>query len=203
VSTPQQTDLIARFRAGDEVAFRTLFERHERLLRAHLASRIPAHVRRRFSVADVLQEACIVAFRRREDFEERGENAFRNWLFGIADRRLREEVRYHADASKRAADREVTRGARPGTAFFAGNRASPGSVAAASEMATRIRDAISELPDDYREVLNLALEEGLPLRDVAEHMGRSRDAIKKLYGRALLQLRLAIPREGNDDAAER
>jgi len=203
VTTSGRSDLIARFRAGDEAAFRTLFERHERLLGDRLAGRIPPHIRRRFSVADVLQEACIVAFRRRGDFDDRGKNAFRNWLFGIVDHRMREEVRRHADASKRASGREVTRGARPDTSHFVGNGASPGSVAASNEMAMRIRDAISGLRGDYRKVLLLALEEGLPLRDVAERMGRNRDAIKKLYGRALLQLRQAVPHEEDHDAAGR
>ena len=201
VSPSSQADLIERFRAGDESAFRTLFERHERLLRARLAGRIPAHVRRRFSVADVLQETCIVAFRRREDFEDRGENAFRNWLFGIVDRRLREEVRHHAGTSKRAADREVTRPGRPDTACFADGGRSPGSVAASSELATGIRDAMTGLSDDYQEVLGLALEEGLALREVAERMGRGHDATKKLYGRALFQLRRAVLGERDDDPA--
>jgi RNA polymerase sigma-70 factor (ECF subfamily) len=196
----EETDLIARFRAGDEAAFRTLFERHQRLLRAWLVGRIPPHVRRRFSAADVLQESCIVAFRRREDFEDRGENGFLNWLQGIVDRRLREEVRRHVGVSKRSADRDVTRSARPVTGLFVGEELSPGSEVASRELARQIRDAMARMSEADRTVLSLALEDGLPLREVAERMGRSRDATKKLYGRALSKLRRAVVPDGDHDA---
>ena len=55
---------------------------------------------------------------------------------------------------------------------------------------------MASLPPDYREVLRLAREEDLSLREVAERMGRSREAIKKLYGRALLRFKEAFDRLG-------
>ena len=44
------------------------------------------------------------------------------------------------------------------------------------------------LPDDYRNVLRMALEDGLTLKEAARRMGRSHEAVKKLYGRALARL---------------
>ena len=44
------------------------------------------------------------------------------------------------------------------------------------------------LPPDYRTILRLVKEEGLTMRAAGERMGRSREAAKKLYGRALLRL---------------
>jgi DNA-directed RNA polymerase specialized sigma24 family protein len=47
-------------------------------------------------------------------------------------------------------------------------------------------------------VIHLALERGLPLRDVAEQMGRSREAAKKLYGRAVVRLRELVDGTADD-----
>jgi len=62
----------------------------------------------------------------------------------------------------------------------------------ASELAERAKTAMADLPDDYRAVLRLAVDEQLPLRVVAQRMGRSREAVKKLYGRALARFTSAM-----------
>ena len=57
--------LIRRFRDGDEEAFRILLERHAPAVQAQVGGWIPARVQRRVSIADVLQEARLIAFQRR------------------------------------------------------------------------------------------------------------------------------------------
>ena len=64
--------LLERIRAGDEDAFRALMERHLPELSARIDRWLPARVRRKVSVSDVLQEAQIVAFRRLPEFVDRG-----------------------------------------------------------------------------------------------------------------------------------
>jgi RNA polymerase sigma factor (sigma-70 family) len=44
---------------------------------------------------------------------------------------------------------------------------------------------LDELPDDYREVILLARIEGLSTREVAEQMGKSREAVALLLHRAV------------------
>jgi RNA polymerase sigma-70 factor (ECF subfamily) len=181
-----------RLQDGDQDAFRELVARHESGLRVHLAARLPPAVRRRVSVADVIQETYVAAFDKREDFQDRGEGAFGPWLRGIAEHRLKKAVRRHAGTHKRAVGREVTRGARPDTHCFAGVGKSPSVAAMSAEEVARIRAARETLPADYRQVIELILEQGLTLREAAECMGRSREATKKLYGRAMVRLRKTI-----------
>ncbi len=76
--------LIRRFRDGDEEAFRILLERCRPAVQTQVGQWMPSHIQRRVSVADVLQEARLVAFQRRADFEDRGDGSFRRWLLGIA-----------------------------------------------------------------------------------------------------------------------
>jgi len=142
-----------------------------------------------------------VALRRRRDLEPRGDNAFRNWLLGIAEMRAKEAVRYHERTAKRSARREVTRAERPETAQFVSPQPSPSQVAIGAELKAMVRQAMESLPPDYRKVLRLAREERLSLKEAAVVMGRSHEATKKLYGRAVCRFREAVEeRRGKTDA---
>jgi len=192
-------DLIRRFRDGDEDAFRALVEVHVKALEAGLARRIPGALRRRVAVSDVVQEGLLVAFRRRADFEDRGPDGFRRWLGGIVDLKLHEAIRHHGGASKRSAAREVTRSARAATEHAVGRTPSPSAAAASAETSDHVRAAMASLPEDHRTILTLALIDGLSLGDAAERMGRSREAAKKLYGRAMVGLRAALAARAGSD----
>jgi RNA polymerase sigma-70 factor (ECF subfamily) len=180
-----EEELIRRYREGDGEALEALFLRHRGILVRRIERWLPRHVRRRVSVSDVLQESRIAAFERRLDFEPRGEGAFRNWVLGIVEKKARKATERNVDVKKRAAEREVTRAHRPDTAQFLGQGPSPSEVAVGRELQALAERAMSELPDDYREVLRLSREERLPLTEVALQIGRSHEATKKLYGRAL------------------
>ena len=177
--------LIERIRRGDHGAFSALCARYLRTLERFAERRLPARLRRRVSVADVLQEAQLVALERMRDFESRGEGSFRNWLMRIVEFKVRQAVRRHRGAARRAIEREATRGSRTGTGHLVGREPSPSQAAIGAEVAERAREAMAALPETYREVLRLAREEHLTLREVGERMGRSPEAARKLLGRAL------------------
>jgi RNA polymerase sigma-70 factor (ECF subfamily) len=195
---PSDADLMRGIRRGDETAFRALFERHEASL-AKLVRRIVSDgMLRKVSVADILQETRMHAYGGREGYDPaKGSPAA--WLVGIARHRALEAARRHGGAEMRRFQREVTRGNRKDTADFAHPGPSPSEAAVSLETAERVRAAMDALPDDYREVLRLARLEGLSLREVAERMGRSREAVKKLYGRALCRCRQVFLKLGEGD----
>lgn len=178
-------ELIRRFRAGDDVALATLFTRYEAILGARIRRRLPVAVQRKVGISDVVQETRIVAFARREDFDGRGEGAFRKWVLGIADNKARAAVERFGGVAKRNVFSEVSQSHRAETGQMAGRSPSPSQVAMGDELKQLARRAMAELPEDYRLVLLLAKEQQLTMREIAQHMGRSRDAVKKLYGRAL------------------
>jgi RNA polymerase sigma factor (sigma-70 family) len=171
-----------------------LLDRHREELTARIRQRLPPRLDRKVAVSDVLQESCLVAFRRREDLEDRGGNAFRNWLLGIVDLKARESIRNQEVAARRSARREVTRSQRRDTGQFAGDQPTPSQVVIGAELADLARRAAAALPEDYRTILRLAREEGLSLGEAAERMRRSREAVKKLYGRALCRFRKVFDR---------
>lgn len=182
---PSDETLVEQAQGGDAEALERLFRRYTRMLESYVRRWLPAAVQRKVSVADILQETRIVAFERASDFELRDETSVRNWLIKIVDLTVREKVRRFAGTAKRAAGREVTRAQRPETAQFVGAQASPSQAAIASELAELAQRALRGLPPDYQEILRLVREEDITLQEAGTRMGRTYEAAKKLYGRAL------------------
>jgi RNA polymerase sigma-70 factor, ECF subfamily len=186
--------LLGRVRDGDADAFQVLFDRHLAVLRARVLRLLPARLRRRVSVADVLQEARLAALRGSDGFKPRANGTVRGWLLRIAENQALTALRRHDGAARRSSGREVSRGGRPDTAAFAGAGPSPSEAAATAEVREAVRAALEELPEDYRSVLQLVRIEGRTMAEAAVRMGRSREAVKKLYGRALGKLSEALRR---------
>ena len=184
--------LVEAARHGDEDALAQLCRRYEQHNLRRIQRRLSPALRRKVSCADVFQEARIVAHRRIAEFEDRGEGAFGHWLARIVELKTREAVRKYAGTAKRAAVREVTRAQRGATAEVRGRIDSPSQAAAAAELREAAREAIDDLPEQYREVIHLMQREHLSLADAAERMGRSKEAVRGLYARALARLAQAL-----------
>ena len=182
-----ESELIRRFKTGDEEALRVLLDRCQCDVQARVERVMSNALQRRVSVADMLQEARIVAFKRRTDLEDRGPASFRNWFCGIAVNKARRAAQRHAQVPKRSLNHEITRGLRPDTAACAGKEPSPSQAAIGSELERFAVESLRALSDDYREVLELASVERLSLDEIAERMGRSREAVRRLQERALLK----------------
>ncbi|MHC4941348.1 MAG: RNA polymerase sigma factor [Planctomycetota bacterium] len=180
-----ETDLIARAQAGDEEAFRELFERHEGDVARRMERLMPPSVRRKHSVADALQETRLTAFDRLGEFENRGDGSFRRWVLRIAEFKVKAAVQWYAGTAKRAVGREVTRGQRADTAFAVGRSPSPSQAAIAAELRELVLEALTELPATQQDVLRLAIMEQLTPKEIAERTGRSHESVKKAYGRGL------------------
>ena len=180
--------LVRKMREGDADAFGALFNRYQRRLERAIRRGLPLRLRRKVSVADIVQDTCLVAFRRRAEFEAREDGGFGRWLARIATFRARETVRSYRQ-KRRAVQREVTRAERTTTGHFAGQVPSPSQAAITTEDKRLVQETLARLPEDYRQVLRLVFEERLAQREVAERMGRSTEAVKKLYGRALCRFK--------------
>ena len=180
--------LVARAQQGDEAAFRLLIERRTPMLRGRIRRRLPWLVRRKLGESDVLQAAYLAAFQRLADFEDRGEGSFAAWFDRILEFKIKKVLRQYRDTAKRNVGREITRDQRPATVDVRARGSTPSGHAIAGELEDRVKDAMAELPDDYRTVLRLVKEQALPLAEAGRRMKRSEKAAAKLYGRALCRL---------------
>jgi RNA polymerase sigma-70 factor (ECF subfamily) len=77
---------------------------------------------------------------------------------------------------------------------FVSSASSPSRIAAGRERAVLLADALATLPEHYREVVILHHVQGYTLPEVAQSMSRSVDSVKKLWARAMVQLRTSLKR---------
>jgi RNA polymerase sigma-70 factor (ECF subfamily) len=192
-SQSSDEELVRRVRAGDEAAAHLLFERHLPALRAKARARLPAAVRGKVAESDIIQDAWLAAFRDVGRFEDRGDASFEKWLQQILRHKLLDEVRRHAGVGKRDARREQRLATDTPVADKA--RPSPSAELVSIERSAALRAAIDQLPPDQAMVVRWVHQEGLTLVEAGERMGRSADAARKLYGRALVRLGGRLGRE--------
>jgi RNA polymerase sigma-70 factor (ECF subfamily) len=183
---PSDEELVRRVRAGDEAAARLLFERHAAELRAKAGARLPAALRGKVAASDVVQEAWLAAFLSLPGFEDRGDRSFAKWLQRILEHKLLDEIRRHAGVGKRDARREERLATETPVADT--GQPTPSAEVVSIERTAALSAAIDELPSDQATVLRWIHQEGLTLVEAGERMGRSADAVRKLYGRALVRL---------------
>lgn len=204
MTDPASSDehLVSRIRSGDDEAARRLFARYFPLLRARLRRRMSPRLRSKSAESDVIQETYLSAFRRLAEFEDRGDGSFGRWLGGIADHKFREEVRRHFGAQMRDARREEEDVGAGLEVAAASKERSPISRAMAAEEVMLLLQAIEKVPEQYRTVIHLLYEQRLSLQEAGERMGRSPDATRMLYGRALAALADAMGGKGRGPGAE-
>ena len=56
----------------------------------------------------------------------------------------------------------------------------------------KLEKAMDELKPEYREAIILTKIEGLSCKEIAERMGKSREAVRKLVSRAMAELTVAF-----------
>ena len=184
--------LLARLDRGDDQAFSQLFSRHRKALHQAIELRIDPQLRSRVDASDVVQETQLEAYRRLNDYLSRRPMPFRLWLRKTAQERLIDLRRKHVQADRRAVGREVSLPDQS-TLQLAGqllaNLPSPSQRAVRNEIAGRVRQAITRLPEADREVLLMRSFEGLTNQETACILGIEPATASKRLGRAVRRLR--------------
>ncbi len=181
-------DLVVEAVGGDIRARGKLLERLRPRLTLWAAARLSPKLREYVDAEDVVQEVLLAVHEGFEGFRDRGEKAFFGWLFTLAENRIRDLADY-AGARKRQA----------GPVMMTISETTPATAAIRSETLDRLRAAVARLPEDYRQVLLLRRFEERETTEVALLMGRSENAVRILYCRAIKELRQALA-EGDSSA---
>lgn len=181
-------DLIERFRNGDETAFRQLFEKYKPRLGVLIRYKLGAPLRERVEVDDILQEVFLAASKDIGSFTYRSPGSFMSWVSRIADHVIVDEVRSQA-RQKRAAEVVRFRSAGNPGGPEPVDSTTPSRILMQKESTRELLGRLDALAPDYRDVILMAKVEGLSSAEIAERMGRSREAVAVLLHRALQRLR--------------
>jgi RNA polymerase sigma-70 factor (ECF subfamily) len=151
-------------------------------------------LRSKLESMDLVQDVLVSALKDLGNFTYKNEGDLVRWLSRIADNRLRDNLdRLHAD--KRDIRKEVALGADESTT---GGRllgapglldtTTPSAIMSRREDLARLEKAIDALKPEYGEVIVLTKIEGLSCKEIADKLGKSSDAVRKLASRAMTAL---------------
>ncbi len=171
-------ELVRRAKAGDRRAFDELIRQYRALL-----VRIATSILHTTSEAeDVVQDACLRAWRALPRFREGPESGFQSWIARIATNCALTDLRDRRRATA-ARERLYAEAARPHT-----------PEVCASLMA---RELLECLPPDFRETLALYAGAGLSYQEIALALGIARGTVMSRLSRARARLahEIALPSE--------
>lgn len=187
-----ELELVGRAAAGDEDAFRTLVDRHGRMV-FNVAYRITGE---RTHAEDVVQESFLRAYRALHRFD--GRAGFGTWVHRIAmnasldtlrQMRTRREVAYETAAGVL----DPAPSPEPG----------PERVAASSDLRRALSRAMTTLTHVERVAFVLRHYEGRSTAEIGEHLGLQSSATRQAVFRAVRKLRLALAPLLNERVHER
>lgn len=196
--------LLRRARTGSVSARDELIERvvhyFESLAPRHHSSKLLPKV----GNSDIVQASLVKAIEGFDKFDGESEAQWKAWLKVLLINEVRQTGRFYG-RQKRDARREYSfetvsgevgsdRHASPNVHLESGAD-SPESEVMQREQFGLLRDAIKDLPNDYALVVQLRQFERLTFPEIAEKLGKSPEATKKLWYRAIIKLQDALVME--------
>jgi RNA polymerase sigma-70 factor (ECF subfamily) len=188
-------DLLTRVQSGDGPALNVLVTQ----LRPHIERQLLRYPVAEEDRRDLLQATLMQVVRRIGSF--RGDSSFSTWLFRVTANEalmmMRSQRRHRARLVEGLDFEDLA--ALPAVNDASGNER--GDLGAANnERDTRVRNALAELPDDYRDVVVAHYHLDLGLQEIADRFDLSESAVRSRLHRARSRLRAIL--EGTPVAIE-
>lgn len=189
----ESTALLRRARQGEQDALNALYERAAGKLLAFIRLRLGRSLRTQLESRDILQATFLKSFEHLHQFEQSDAASLMAWLARIAENEIRDRADYHA-RQRRDARLEV-----PLEAAHAGVAAAMRSALTqmlVDEHAGQMEAALETLEPHHREVIILRAFEELSFREIGARLGKSEDACRMLYARAMAALTIRMAADG-------
>lgn len=181
--TDKDEDLMLQVQSGDPEAFRILFDRHRRPLFGFVHRFVPdiQHTE------SIVQDAFLRMLRNAAAY--RYPEHFTTWLYTIA-RNLCIDFR----RKKGTFAPSLTEAVESVTPSRSEN---PLQAAADEEQAVRLREAVSELPEIYREVIMLRVFDKMPFKQISQITQCPESTVRSRMSYALNMLRKKLAPQGH------
>lgn len=184
---------IAAAGAGSAEALGVLLEGFRDYLLAVAEAELDSALRVKAGASDLVQRTFLEAHRDFERFRGTTEEQLQSWLRRMLLNNLADHVRDYRRTSKRKIARELPlplvdwRREGPGALVDPGS--TPSAAVARDENRVALEAALARLPEHYREAIRLRHQEQLDFGEIGQRLGRSANAARKLWARAIEQLR--------------
>jgi RNA polymerase sigma factor (sigma-70 family) len=175
-------DLVARIAGGDEDAFRRLFARYAPTAKA-LAGRV---VRQSSLAEEIVQEALLAVWKHPDGYDP-ARGSVKSWFLSMVHHRAVDTVRREASQRRRADDLASDR--REDVDDPAQDVVDAVDL---PEIRRRVREALGELPEDQRRVLESMYLDGLTQRQIAERWDLPLGTVKSRTLLGMRKMRTAL-----------
>lgn len=179
---------MERLAGGHDTALNDLMDRHAtgvfRFLCRMLANEDDAN--------DLAQETFVRVYQHSANFKPGAK--FTTWLYTIAANLARNHIRWRTRHPAVSLDAESSSGEQTLSDVLATPTALPSEEAEACERAAAVRTAVTQLPEDLREALQLCEWEDLPVAEAAAVLATTPKAVESRLYRARLLLRKRLER---------
>jgi RNA polymerase sigma-70 factor (ECF subfamily) len=183
---------LASARAGCGEALGRALEAQRNYLRQIARQEIDVVLAPKGDPSDLIQETFLEAQRDFDRFQGTSAEELRAWLRQLLHN-VANFVRRFRGTDKRQVGREVALDPSSWSGTPWGNlpaeTPSPSSHVRAEEQEGLLASALERLPEEYRQVLRGRYQEGLSFAEIAQALGRSPNAVRKLWARAVARLR--------------
>lgn len=190
-TTPYE-ELIRVARDGKPETVGRLLEHLRNYLLLIAEQELGPELRGKIGASDIVQESFVDAQRNFQHFNGGDPSELKAWLRKILTHRLIDVRRRFRQVSKRNVAREISLNDCNGWIDPQIDTRSPRSALIASEDEQAVRQAMQRLPEQYQQVIRLRSWEDLPFDEIGSRMGRSKEAVRKLWVRAIERLQQEI-----------
>lgn len=180
--------LLERAKAGDGEALSDAFEKCRPRLAVLVYFKLGARERTFGEAEDLVQETLLRGFRDIDRFRYESPGSLLRWLSSIADHVIVDRVRYR-NRDCRAGEEVRFRSPSNPLGPEPADTQTPSRLFAQQQAVERLLSRLEELPEDYRQAIVLAKVEGLSTAEMAERLGKSREAVALLVYRAVKRFR--------------
>ena len=180
--------LIERARAGSGDALNALYTRCAGKLLPLIRLRMGRSLRTELESRDILQAVLLKSFQRMGQFDGSATGSLMAWMARIAENEIRDRADYHG-RQRRDAARRVPLDALDERELPAPVRSAL-TQAILNEDAERLERALEALTESQRDIILLRQFEELTFPEIAVRLGKSEDACRMMFARAMTALTL-------------
>jgi RNA polymerase sigma-70 factor (ECF subfamily) len=196
--------LFDKARAGDADALGQMLETLRRYLALIAEVELDGELRPKVAASDLVQQTFLRAQQAFDGFQGSSEAEWRGWLRRILVNELQQANRCFRGTEKRNVEREVPLTGDDSDASqrdLAYDDETPSQQAGAKEDLLRLERAMVELPADYRRIIELRSGRAT-FEQIGHSMGRSAEAARKFWARAVEKLGELIHSGGGEGSGE-
>ena len=185
--------LLRRARDGEREALDALYQCVGAKLLAFIRLRLGRSLRSQLESRDVLQATLLKSFEHLQQFEQSDGASLMAWLTRIAENEIRDRADFHT-RQRRDVRAEVP--LDTGHAGVAAAARSALTQVILDERAERLEAALETLEPHHREVIILRSFEELSFPEIGARLGKSEDACRMLFARAMAALTMRMAAHG-------